>query len=205
MSATQNIIHSPYFFDGFHSDSNMLYGLYEAVGNRFVIVSEHTDILQKCILLLSSKAQLYTVALKNAANYTPTLIDNHCCHNWGLSQVNQDSLFSFPVTGSHTVIDPAPDLAPNLSPVSNTWRELQQLAFLAHSVVQFWHQNTEWYYRDFYDFVSWPQSLQQLKILERSIYHIIYSCENYESCCAALQAPMSQSQTLLNNTAWPTQ
>jgi hypothetical protein len=173
---------SSYFFPGYAQDNKPYYGLYNAVANRFVIVDTALEILKRVVIMLSSKCQLYIVELTNTQNYTPTLIDNHCCANWGLSNIDGLDLFTHPRDPDSIIIDCAATLTQNTAAAPAIWQELQQFAFLAHSVAQHWHSTLDWIYRDYYDFISWPESMQKLKDLERSTYHTIYTSQQYLQC-----------------------
>ena len=182
---------NPYFFDGYvqHTDAN--YGLYDVINNRFVVVSTELEVLKRSVLLLSSRVHLYIVPLHQSSNYNPTLIDNHCCQNWGLGDIIGSDLFTEIETPEQMIIDPVPVLVENKNPVQPIEHELQQFAFLSHSVIKHWRENSSWYYRDYYDFVAWPESLQQSKALERSVYHAIYHALEYSTALAQVQELMS--------------
>jgi hypothetical protein len=181
-----------YFFDG----CNAKYGLYDVINNRFVIVAYDLEILTRCILLLNSKTNLYAVYLPSAPNHESVMIDNQCCHNWGLDNIEAADLFKECKNSAQLLIDPVPALL-RLKPVSNPppptdiEQELQKFAFLAHFVAQHWHDNSNWIYRDYYDFVNWPEPFLEAKELERSMYHAIYQAQEYSIELARVQELMN--------------
>jgi len=193
-----------YFFDGYVSPEQTNYGLYNAVHNRFVMVSTEYEILKRCVILLSSRAQLYVIKLNSATNYSHTIVDNHCCSNWGVQFDHSPDWFTHAVTVDNILVDSPFELTVNSATVPLIWQELQCYAFLAHDVVQYWQTNLNWVYRDYYDFVPWPQPLQPQKNLERLMYHTIYQSQDYVSGEAEIQRLMQQvGLDYRNSVPWP--
>ena len=125
---------NPYFFPGYVQDNEPNYALYNAVANRFVIVSTKLEILKRVAIILSSKCQLYIVELTKIQNYTPTLIDNYCCANWGLDNIAGLDLFTHPTDPDSVIINCDASLAQSNNEIGTLWLELQQFAFLAYHV-----------------------------------------------------------------------
>ena len=151
-------------------------------------MSTELEILKRVVLVLSSKCQLHVVSLTSLTNYTPTLIDNHCCANWGLDNISQLDLYTYPENPNKILIDTTATLTQNTNSIPPVWEELQKFAFISHHVVQHWYQKSDWIYRDFHDFVAWPDSLQKSKQLEKSMYRAIYMSQQYSHCEQQIQS-----------------
>lgn len=161
------------------------------------MIAYDLEILTRCILLLSSKTHLYVVDLPSAPNYDDSFkIDNHACQNWGLDNIAAADLFKECEKSAQLLINPVPALA-RLKPVSNPppptviEQELQKFAFLAHFVLKHWRNNSNWIYRDYYDFVTWPEPFLKARELERSMYHAIYQAQEYSIALAQVQELMN--------------
>jgi hypothetical protein len=75
-----------YFTIGVPADHEQpLYGIYQPVLDCFLVVHHDLQALKLVNALLTSRYSVFVVCVSGAKNYTPTLIDNHVCHQWTLS------------------------------------------------------------------------------------------------------------------------
>ena len=72
-----------WFFYGLPTNpGSPMYGLYEAITNRFFLVHYNLETLEELGVLWSSRYCLRIVQIDTASNYSPGLIDNSVCMNW---------------------------------------------------------------------------------------------------------------------------
>jgi hypothetical protein len=75
-----------YFTIGLPADHGQpLYGIYQPVLDCFLVVHHDLESIKRVKALLTSRYSVFVVCISGAENYDPTLIDNHVCHQWTLS------------------------------------------------------------------------------------------------------------------------
>ena len=89
-----------YFQWGIATDNVPIYGLYEPVLDKFLIVLdslEHAELLK---YLLSSRYHIFICRLDLASNFKSIGVDNSCCHYW--SFVDKDRTLQLALNLSNT-------------------------------------------------------------------------------------------------------
>jgi hypothetical protein len=79
-----------YFHWGIYPEDTPVYGLYEPVLDKFLLVLnslEHAEMLK---YLNYSRYGLYICRLDQASNFQEILIDNECCENWSFTNKTTD-------------------------------------------------------------------------------------------------------------------
>jgi hypothetical protein len=80
---------SPIFDLGLpNSPGGEIFGLWEPVTDRFIVVVDDSELAKTLKLLCSSRYTTFVVDIAVADNYYHTIIDNSCCHAWTLSNKN---------------------------------------------------------------------------------------------------------------------
>jgi hypothetical protein len=75
-----------YFTIGLPADHGQpLYGIYQPILDCFLVVHHDLESINRVKALLTSRYGVFVVCVSAAENYSPTLIDNHVCHRWTLS------------------------------------------------------------------------------------------------------------------------
>lgn len=82
-----------------------LYGLYEPIGDLFLVVGSDLKFLQQFALLFSSRYILYTCDISAAKNYTENIISNAVCVNWSISNRDSFAITRFPNLNNIIAVD----------------------------------------------------------------------------------------------------
>ena len=198
ISAMDNFSDEKYFFWG--AASEIQFGLYSAVLDRFVIVdgSEQADLrLHDVAFLLSAKVELFVVPLHLAPNFEPNLIDNQCCEHWHITDWSAARLSPgyFRNIHHHTL-----SCCGTLEPIytEQDIDDLQRLAWLAYWVVNLFKFNPNLFYTRYHDMLTMPfngnQSyLAQIKQKERDCFDSIYRSDCYKATQMIIEKIVEQN------------
>lgn len=74
---------------GYSENPSTYLGLYQPVLGCFLLTLDNLTSAQEIVRIASSRYNLYIVDLLHAKNYHHNIIDNDCCENWKLSNLNQ--------------------------------------------------------------------------------------------------------------------
>ena len=151
---TSNLIDIPitefkYYRHGidYNDRSLPVYGLYEPVADRFLIVLLNETIAKELKYILSSRYHLHICRVDVASNYSNTYITNAICDNWTLSNRNNIN-FSNPIVTTNILVE---ELCPvDATPRYNVLNEKLWCLFCTHWLYTLnnetdWPDNA-WYY-----------------------------------------------------------
>jgi hypothetical protein len=104
---TDNLIDTPITeFKYYQSRNNLtipIYGLYEPVSDRFLIILQNENIAKQLKYILSSRYNLHICRVDVASNYKDTYINDNNCDKWTLSN-REDINFSNPIMSPNIVV-----------------------------------------------------------------------------------------------------
>jgi len=182
----------------------VLYGLWEPVSARFAFVIRDKTQAQSLKLLASGRYSLFLTEVSAAANYYHNIIDNHCCHNWTLS--NRPDIMTA-LLGESGVITPVSQLVP--SERTEIWAEIYEMQYLQMCLrwLKFleYIKNISWYTFDrfidrLYHDLPWDKSsnvFDKIFDLETNIMRILHAAKQNDTIQQDCEQAIGQSHILI--------
>ena len=203
---TSNLIDTPvtefkYYRHGIDHDNLSLpvYGLYEPVADRFLIVLLNEPIAKQLKYILSSRYHLHVCRIDVAINYDKTYITNAMCDNWTLTNRN-DINFSNPIVTTNTSVEELRLV--DKVPQYNVLNEKLWCLFCTHWLYVLnnetdWPDDT-WYYSKIDNFLNSFLNIEQvyyhtqeyqkkLSLVKNDILKVLYTERDFKKAEQAIE------------------